>query len=166
MYSYGPSYMAGQKQDDLLEHTYSSYVRIRDVVLNTCQRRWTIGKSGERGSWISVPVARHDDDYHAVPWFPGSDLILPYGLYGSIYSNLILLNIQPLHCNARDMSPHHLVLSSSPMVDLSHRPTLSCFLNCWWITMITNFLLYILYWLMKSLINSLSGSWIRKSVWW
>ena len=37
-------------------HTYSSYVRIRDVALKTCQRRWTIGRSGERGSGISVPV--------------------------------------------------------------------------------------------------------------
>ena len=54
--------MAGQKQDDQLEHTSSSYVRIRDVVLKTCQRRWTIGRSGERGSKISVPAARHDDD--------------------------------------------------------------------------------------------------------
>ena len=41
---------------------YSSYVRIRDVALKICQRRWTIGKSGERGSGISVLVARHDDD--------------------------------------------------------------------------------------------------------
>ncbi len=56
------SYMAGQKQDDQLEHIFCSYVRIRDVVLKTCQRRWTIGKSGERGSGISVLVARHDDD--------------------------------------------------------------------------------------------------------
>ena len=55
-------HMAGQKQDDQLEHTSSSYVRIRDVALKTCQRRWTIGKSGERGSGISVPVGRHDDD--------------------------------------------------------------------------------------------------------
>ena len=55
-------YMAGQKQDDQLEHTYSSYVRIRDVALKTCQRRWTIRRSGERGSGISVPVVRHDDD--------------------------------------------------------------------------------------------------------
>ena len=31
MYFYGPQHMAEQKQDDLLEHTYSSYVRIRDV---------------------------------------------------------------------------------------------------------------------------------------
>ena len=27
------------KQDDQLEHTYSSYVRIRDVAQKTCQRR-------------------------------------------------------------------------------------------------------------------------------
>ena len=31
MYSYGPPHMAGKKQDDQLEHTYSSYVRKRDV---------------------------------------------------------------------------------------------------------------------------------------
>ncbi len=31
MYSYGPPNMAKQKQDDQLEHTYSSYVSIRDV---------------------------------------------------------------------------------------------------------------------------------------
>ena len=58
IYSYGPSHMARQKQDDQLEHAYSSYVRIQDVALKTCQRRWTIGRSSER----SVPVAWHDDD--------------------------------------------------------------------------------------------------------
>ena len=57
MYSYGPPHRAVQKQDDQLEHTYNSYVRIRDVALKTCQRIGTIGKSGERGSGISVPVA-------------------------------------------------------------------------------------------------------------
>ena len=62
MYSYGPPHMAEQKQDDQLEHTYSSYVRIRDVALKTCQRRWTIGRNGERGSGISMLAARHDDD--------------------------------------------------------------------------------------------------------
>ena len=62
MYSYGPPHMDEQKQDDQLEHTYSSYVRIRDVALKTCQRQWTIGKSGERGSRISVLAVRHDDD--------------------------------------------------------------------------------------------------------
>ena len=62
MYSYGPPYMAKQKQDDQLEHTYSCYVRISDVALKTCQRRWTIGRSGKRGSGISVLAVRHDDD--------------------------------------------------------------------------------------------------------
>ena len=54
--------MAEQKQDDLLEYTYSSYVRIQDVALKTCQRRWTIGRSVERGSGVSVVAARDDDD--------------------------------------------------------------------------------------------------------
>ena len=56
-------YLAEQNQDDQLEHTYSSYVRIRDVALKTCQMWWTIEKSGERGSGISVLAARHDDVY-------------------------------------------------------------------------------------------------------
>ena len=60
-------HMAGQKQDDQHEHTFSSYVRIWDVALKTCQRRWTIGKSGERGSGISVLVAQDDND-NIPPW--------------------------------------------------------------------------------------------------
>ena len=64
MYSYGPPHMAKQKQDDQLEHTYRCYVRIRDVALKTCQKWWMIGRSGERGSGISVLVARHDDDIY------------------------------------------------------------------------------------------------------
>ena len=62
MFSYGSPHMAGQKQDDPLEHTFISYVRIRDVALKTCQRWWTIGRSSERGSGIPVPAAWHDDD--------------------------------------------------------------------------------------------------------
>ena len=62
MYSYGPLHMAVQKQDDQHEHTFRNYVRIQDVVQKTCLRRWTIGKSGERGSGISVLPAWHDDD--------------------------------------------------------------------------------------------------------
>ena len=62
MYSYGPPHMAKQKQDDQLEPTYSSSVGIRDVALRTCQKRWTIGRSGERGSGISMLVAQHHDD--------------------------------------------------------------------------------------------------------
>ena len=53
---------AKQNQDDQLEHEYSSYVRIRDVALKTCQKRWMIGRNGERGSGISMLAARHDDD--------------------------------------------------------------------------------------------------------
>ena len=53
--------MAKQKQDEQLEHTYSSYVRIRDVALKTCQRRWMKGRSDERGSGISVLAVRNDD---------------------------------------------------------------------------------------------------------
>ena len=54
--TYGREKAGGQ-----LEYAYSSYMRIRDVALKTCQRRWTIGRSGERGSGISVLPARHDD---------------------------------------------------------------------------------------------------------
>ena len=62
IYSYGPPHMVVQKQDDQHEYTISSYVRIRDVVLKTCMGRWTIGRSGERVSGISVLPARYDDD--------------------------------------------------------------------------------------------------------
>ena len=39
-----------------------TYVRIWDVAQKTCQRWWMIGRSGERGSGISVLAAWHDDD--------------------------------------------------------------------------------------------------------
>ena len=54
--------MAKQKQNDQLEDTYSSYVRIRDVALKTCQKWWMIGRIGERGPWISVLAVRYNDD--------------------------------------------------------------------------------------------------------
>ena len=44
MYFYGPPHMDVQKQDDQHEHTFSSYVRKRDVVLKTYQGRWPIGR--------------------------------------------------------------------------------------------------------------------------
>ena len=62
MYSYWPPQMAGKKQHGQLEHTFSSFVRTRDVALRTYRRRCAIGRSGERGSGISVLVKRHDDD--------------------------------------------------------------------------------------------------------
>ena len=64
MYTYGSPHMAGQKQDDQHEHTFSSYVRIRDVALKTCERRWTIERSGERGSGMSVLAACHGEDIY------------------------------------------------------------------------------------------------------
>ena len=36
--------MAVQKQDNQHEHTFSSYVRLRGVVLKTCLGLWTIGR--------------------------------------------------------------------------------------------------------------------------
>ena len=86
MYSYGSPHMAVQKQDDQHEHTFSNYVRIRDVVQKTCQRRWTIGKSGERGSGISVLPARHDDDDDDI-FFIYVGSFNDWYLYGSIASN-------------------------------------------------------------------------------
>ena len=53
-----------EMQDDQLEHTYSSYVRIRDEALKTCQRWWMIGRGGDRGSGISMLAARHDGDIY------------------------------------------------------------------------------------------------------
>ena len=55
MYSYGPRHMAEQKQDDQLEHTYSSSMRIRDAAPRTCQKRWTITREGQ-----GYPCWRHD----------------------------------------------------------------------------------------------------------
>ena len=51
-----------QTQDNQLEPTYSSSVLIRGVTLRTCQKQWTIGRGGKKGSGISVLIARHDDD--------------------------------------------------------------------------------------------------------
>ena len=70
MYSYGSPHMAAQKQDDQHERTFSSYVRIQVAVLKTYLGRWTIGRSGERGSGISVLPARYDDDdvYFTYPY--------------------------------------------------------------------------------------------------
>ena len=44
---------------------------IRDVTLKTCRRQWTIGRGGERGSKISVMMARRDDDDDDGVWRQG-----------------------------------------------------------------------------------------------
>ena len=94
MYSYGPPHMAGQKQDDQHEHTSSNCVRIRDVVLKTCQRRWMIGRSGVRGAGIFVLVARHDDDeYHSTHLFFLGRAVLPLcRRYNGIWKWYLLVN--------------------------------------------------------------------------
>ena len=63
VFQWTPSY-GRTKQDGLVEPTYSSSARIRDVALRTSQKRWTIGRSGEIGSGISVLAAWHDDDIY------------------------------------------------------------------------------------------------------
>ena len=51
--------MAEQKQDDQQEHTYSSYVRVRDVALRTCQRAdERYGKVAREGQ--GYPCYQHD----------------------------------------------------------------------------------------------------------
>ena len=80
--------------------TFSSYVSIRDVALNTCQRWWTIGRSDERGSGISVQV--HTVAIKTSRWFASdftSLLVIPFCLccifiYLIIY--IIFVSI-PLH---------------------------------------------------------------------
>ena len=62
MYSCEAPYMDEQRLDDQLELIYNSSVPIRDVAWKTCQERWTMETSDERGSGKSVLAARHDDD--------------------------------------------------------------------------------------------------------
>ena len=71
MYSRGPHRIDEQRQDIQLEPTYSSSVPIRDVALRICRKQWTIWRVGERGSGISVLIARHDDDdIYIYQYFP------------------------------------------------------------------------------------------------
>ena len=54
-------HMNKRRQNDQLETTYSCSVQIRDVSLKTCQKQWKMEKDGEKGSGISVMMARHND---------------------------------------------------------------------------------------------------------
>ena len=49
MYSCGPLHMDEQRKDNKLEPTYSSSVPIRDVILKTCRKQWTIRKGRREG---------------------------------------------------------------------------------------------------------------------
>ena len=88
MFSYGPPHMAQQKQDDQLEPTYSWSVRIRDIALRTNQNRRTIGRSGDRGSGISMLAARHEDD----------DMVLSHWLSSITKTTHVLLYISMCVC--------------------------------------------------------------------
>ena len=97
----GSPHMAAQKQDDQHERTFSSYVRIQVVVLKTCLGRWTIGRSGERGSGISVLPARYDDEW----WFQRLQLQLLslsswFTAFSALWQGLgiIIINILLLAC--------------------------------------------------------------------
>ena len=104
MYSYGSPHMTAQKQDDQHERTFSSYVRIQVVVLKTYLGRWTIGRSGERGSGISVLPAQYDDD-------DDDDL--------SIYLLSQPLNYSPLFASYKDSYKQSLAMFLSLSVCLS-----------------------------------------------
>ena len=67
MFSNGPLHIAEQKQDDQLELTHSSSVRIRGAALKTCRMQWMIGRGGERGSGISSLIARQDENRAPIP---------------------------------------------------------------------------------------------------
>ena len=56
------------------DRTYIRQLRIRNVSLKTCQRRWTIGRSGEKGSGISVLAARHDIYIYIYIYIPKNSL--------------------------------------------------------------------------------------------
>ena len=53
-YICGPLHMDEQRQDDQLEPTYSSSEPIWDVALKTGRKQWTIEKSDEKWSGISM----------------------------------------------------------------------------------------------------------------
>ena len=58
----GPLHMDEQRQDVKLEPINSSSVPIRGIALRICRKRLTIRRCGEKGSEVSVLIARHDDD--------------------------------------------------------------------------------------------------------
>ena len=55
-------HMDEQRLDDRLEPTCSSSVPMRDVVLKTRRKQWTIGKGSEKKPGISALMTRRDDD--------------------------------------------------------------------------------------------------------
>ena len=112
-------HMAVQKQDDQHEHTFSNYVRIQDVVLKTCLRRWTIGKSGERGSGISVLPARHDDDDDDYSTYNWGDKVIHMFLKGiSPKENMIVwLEFELTYLDVIDQHVDHYTMATPHLID-------------------------------------------------
>ena len=50
------------RQHPIKHQLYGHLPPVTKTIQKLCQKRWTIGRSGERGSGISVLAARHDDD--------------------------------------------------------------------------------------------------------
>ena len=99
-----PLHIDEQKQDDQLEPTHSSSVPIRDVVLKTCRKQWTIGRGGERG--LGVSIAWHDNDDLLKRSFGSPSTMHVYTcvyIYIYIYMNLL--------SSFLETSPHLLVLN-------------------------------------------------------
>ena len=61
-YSCGPLHIKEQRQDDQQEPIYDSSVSIQGVALKTCRKHWTTENCGEKGSGISMLMARYDVD--------------------------------------------------------------------------------------------------------
>ena len=123
MYSYGTPHMAKQKQDDLLELTYSSYVRTHNVTLKTCQRRWIIGRSGERRSGISVLAARYDDDDYLSKGYTQCDQILAYNAKQkviSLYIFFILFLMSVFVSDDSAFDQHHIYRLPSGLGQYRH----------------------------------------------
>ena len=108
-YSYGPPHMAKQKQDDRPELTYSSYVRTQDVTQKTCRRRWTIGRSGERWSRISVLAVWHDDDDEYISSYKSIHLFFKQSIIFGIfhYTSFFFRTFRKLLRTSRSFKPEN-----------------------------------------------------------
>ena len=117
-------HMAVQKQDDQDEHTFSSYVRIRDVVLKTCLGRWRIGRSGERGSGKSVLPVRHNDDDESL-WYSSRLFQLLFN-----WSVPLLIWSQSLQLNSFKCPPHPKILALKLILSLGNKVSRT---SVWWL---------------------------------
>ena len=138
MYSYRPPHIAEKKQDGLLQHRYSSSVRIRDVTLKTCQKRWTIGRCGERESGVSVLAAREEEDDDnddiilLVWWLECTPMTRETGVQSHVESYQILkkwglmspcLTLSIIRYGSR-------MKGSNPVKEVAPSPTFRC--SCLW----------------------------------